>query len=97
MGASMKKVLSAAALSVLLATPVMAADMRMPVKAPPAPVIAAFSWTGFYLGAHGGYGWGDSATREYDFGPVPNSPGFLVNQTYDMKGAMAGGVLGYNW
>src|SRR5262249_29876509 len=35
-----------------------AADM--PVKAPVAPApaaIAAYNWTGFYIGAHGGGGW----------------------------------------
>ncbi len=58
----MKKfLLSGAALAVLaLATPAFAADMpsRGPVyKA--APAAALFNWTGFYIGAHGGYGWGD--------------------------------------
>ncbi len=57
----MKKfLLSGAALAVLaLATPAFAADMpsRGPVyKA--APAAALFNWTGFYIGAHGGYGWG---------------------------------------
>src|SRR5260221_10489477 len=43
------------------AVPASAADMpnRGPVyKAAPAPL---FNWTGFYVGGHGGYGWGDDA------------------------------------
>ena len=46
------------ALSILLTGSAMAADMRMPAKAPaPAAVpVAAFSWTGCYVGGGGGYG-----------------------------------------
>src|SRR5262245_35781362 len=33
-----------------------AADMRMPVKAPPTPAPVAYNWTGCYDGAGGGYG-----------------------------------------
>jgi outer membrane immunogenic protein len=59
----MKKfLLSGVALAVLVATPALAADMatRGPVyKAPAAAPL--FNWTGFYIGAHGGYGWGDAS------------------------------------
>src|SRR5271170_4084903 len=34
-----------------------AADMA--VKTPPAPVVAPYSWTGFYIGGNIGYGFGD--------------------------------------
>ena len=59
----MKTLLSSIALSFLvaspvIATPVMAADM--PVKARPAPPVAAlYTWNGFYIGGHFGYGWSD--------------------------------------
>ena len=44
----------------LAALPFGANAADMPVKAPPRTVAAAvFSWTGFYAGIHGGYGWGD--------------------------------------
>ena len=50
----MKKLASGiVALTALIATPAMAADM--PVKAAPAPLL--FSWTGCYLGVHAGAGW----------------------------------------
>jgi outer membrane immunogenic protein len=52
-----------------------------------APYYAApsvFSWTGFYIGAHLGYGWSD-----VDWQAVSNS--------LSGSGALAGGQIGYNW
>jgi outer membrane immunogenic protein len=40
----------------------MAADMRMPVKAPP-PVAVVYNWTGFYIGGNVGYSWGDGTNE----------------------------------
>jgi outer membrane immunogenic protein len=60
-GQKMKRLLLAGvALSV--ATAASAADMqaRPYSKAPPAAVVAAYNWSGFYIGAMGGYGWGGS-------------------------------------
>ena len=57
-GQNMKRLLLAgAALSV--ATAASAADMqaRPYTKAPPAAVVAAYNWSGFYIGAMGGFGW----------------------------------------
>ena len=54
----MKKILGGLVISALLAAPAMAADMRMPVKAAPAPIVTVFSWTGCYIGGHVGYAWG---------------------------------------
>jgi outer membrane immunogenic protein len=55
----MKKFLLGCAAVVLVAGTSLAADMpeRAPVYKAAAP--APFSWTGFYGGVHGGYGWGD--------------------------------------
>ncbi len=64
-----------------------AADLKMPVKAPYAQPL--FDWTGFYIGAHTGYGGGHSSATLWD--PVPTS----VSGNY---GGMIGGVqAGYNW
>ena len=55
----MKRVLALTlGLFALSAVPALAADI--PMKAPVAvPVMApAFSWTGWYVGAHAGYDWG---------------------------------------
>jgi outer membrane immunogenic protein len=75
-----------------------AAVSGMPVKARPVVVAAAGPWSGFYAGAHGGYGWGDA---DYEsridplgrFFPVP--PGGAFSQR--IKGGVAGGHLGANY
>jgi outer membrane immunogenic protein len=65
----------------------------------PAPVPTCdFSWTGFYLGANVGYGWGNADTR---FDPLPDPVTFfdLEPQTHDAEpdGVIGGGQIGFNW
>lgn len=76
-----------AALGLLAATAAGAADLpsrKGPVAAPymPAPM---FTWTGFYLGANLGGGWG-----EFSHGGVRRFIG-------DPSGFIAGGQVGYNY
>jgi len=52
----------------------------------PAYAVPAWSWTGFYLGINGGYGWGTGST----------SVGGL-SDSFDINGGFVGGQLGYNW
>src|SRR5664279_372777 len=81
-----------------------AADM--PVKAAPmvAPV-AAYNWTGFYVGVNGGYGEGN---RSATF--TPNDPlvqlttcGGVIGGTcappasFNIHGPLGGFQAGYNW
>jgi outer membrane immunogenic protein len=61
-----------AAITLLLAGGAIAADIRMPVKAPPPAAVAVFSWTGCYVGAGGGYGMFNQRTQSFGNG-VPNS------------------------
>lgn len=79
----MKKVLLAGAALAALFTVSAASAADIPArpyyKAPPAPV---FNWTGFYIGVHGGYAWGDA-----DLNGVSAEP----------EGAFGGVQLGYNW
>ena len=98
----MNKLVLGVAISVLVSSSALAADMRYPAPRGPAPVYAApppppppaFSWTGFYIGAQGGYGWGET---DESFLRDPNRANFLGSQSYDINGGLAGGVIGYNW
>jgi outer membrane immunogenic protein len=72
--------------------PLMAADIpvRMPAKAPAQVVAAVFNWTGCYVGAHGGYGWGRRTIHSPLTG-IEFEPG-----AHDIDGAFAGGQVGCN-
>lgn len=83
----MKKIISSgvAVAALLVAAPAFAADLQQPypTKAPviaPAPV---FSWTGFYIGANAGYGWGSGEGAADVLGLNPD-------------GFIGGGQIGYN-
>jgi outer membrane immunogenic protein len=71
----------------------LAADMAPAYKAPP-QIAPAASWTGFYMGVHGGAAW-QLATNSYaDAGSNPGS-GRTITTT--ATSAIAGGQIGYNW
>jgi len=70
-----------AATTVALSVPAFAAE-----PLPPAP-----SWTGFYVGLHGGWGWGTTKIQDEVFTPIFN-PTVLK---YD--GPLAGAQAGFNW
>ncbi|RXT43149.1 outer membrane protein [Bradyrhizobium betae] len=77
-----------AGMSLLLGATGIASAADMAVKAlPPAPVVALYNWTGFYVGGFGGYGWGNHDRL--------NDAGFA--NSYSSTGAIAGGLAGYNW
>ena len=54
------------------------------------PAAPAFTWTGFYIGAHGGVATGDTSGQT-DF------LGTTINSDYDMSGGIWGGHIGYNY
>jgi outer membrane immunogenic protein len=88
-----KFLLAAAALPALLgvAAPASAADL--PVKAPPPPVVAPiYNWTGFYIGANGGWG---QVRNCWDFQLIAG-PGF-DDGCRDRSGGLFGGQIGYRW
>jgi outer membrane immunogenic protein len=94
----MNRFLSVFAISALLAAPAMAADMRMPVKAPPPVVEAVYNWTGFYVGIHGGYKWADHRIARLDAaGAVRVIGGIPLDDTHDARGALFGGHAGFNY
>src|SRR5436190_24025976 len=67
-GQNMKRLLLAG-VAISVAGAASAADMqaRPYSKAPPAVVSPAYNWSGFYIGAMGGYGW-DSGNSSGGFG-----------------------------
>src|SRR5471032_2601021 len=79
-------------LAAAVATPSLAADLprpayKAPFKAGKNPVyVAPFSWTGFYVGAYGGYGFGKTSWTN-----IGGTSG-----DFDIKGALVGGTVGYN-
>ena len=83
----MKQVLLAGMIAAFAAGSAMAADM--PLKAPPAPVMAP-TWTGTYLGINGGYAWSRSSLRN-------DGPGGTTSGDFDLKGGLAGVTYGGNW
>jgi outer membrane immunogenic protein len=90
----MKRILlSAAALALLSGSHVLAADLP-PAAAPPPRAPAAyappplFSWTGFYLGINGGYGFGQSGWTDVINGPTGN---------FNTSGFLIGGTIGGNY
>jgi outer membrane immunogenic protein len=58
--------------------------------APPPPPAPMYNWSGFYIGAHGGYGWGRDPFTDTLFG------GKTVSNV-DSKGWLGGFQAGANW
>ncbi|MDR6951754.1 outer membrane immunogenic protein [Ancylobacter sp. 3268] len=56
----MKALLAGIALAATVAVPASAADLSYPAPAAYAAPVPVFTWTGFYLGANAGYGWGEA-------------------------------------
>jgi len=86
----MKKfLLTGVALAALACGPALAADLparrAMPVKAPE-PVATYYNWSGLYIGAHAGGGFGEKC-----FTFAGNSDG-----CHDNDGFLAGGQIGFN-
>ena len=91
----MKKFLLGTVAAVAMVTSASAADMAArPYTKAPMAVAQVLSWTGFYAGIQGGYGWGSS--NEVFVG-APNTAIFAGTQKYDTSGGFAGGDFGYNW
>src|SRR5437588_9441758 len=90
----MKKVLLVTASLIALgaAEPALAGDLAArPYTKAPAYVAAVYQWSGFYIGANGGWG---SSRNSWDL-TVP----FLVGPegSHDATGGVAGGQVGYRW
>jgi outer membrane immunogenic protein len=94
-------VLALVAVTAMVATAARAADMA--VKAPPKAVVPApaYSWTGFYIGGNGGYGWKDPTVT---FTPNDNMALYLAcgvtpcppPASFGLGGGLGGVQAGYN-
>lgn len=103
MGPQMKKFV----LSFALLIPIAASAADMPLKAPPAVVPQASSWTGWYVGGNVGYGWNDArfafspnddnmvAATGNPVGIPPGSP--MTPASFKRDGWVGGIQGGYNW
>jgi outer membrane immunogenic protein len=89
-----KSLIGLVAIGALIAGPAMAADMNMPLKAPPAPVAPVYSWTGLYLGINGG--WGEAREHWLDNNTGPGCPPCFAAD-YKADGGIFGGQLGYRY
>ena len=91
----MKKFLLGAVgfVALVSAAPASAADLaaRPYTKAPPM-IAAIYDWSGFYVGANGGWG---SSRNCWDFLPVAG--GVTPEGCHDATGGVAGGQIGYRW
>jgi outer membrane immunogenic protein len=93
---TMKKILLGLAGLIALAAPASAADLaaRPYAKAPPPMIAALFDWSGFYIGANGGWG---SSHKCWDQNTGLGGVFFATEGCHDATGGVAGGQIGYRW
>jgi outer membrane immunogenic protein len=97
--------------ALLIASPLsIASAADMPLKAPPAPPVAAPSWSGWYVGLNAGYGWNSDSVNVVGTplfanplalaGTVPSLAAAVASTTGSFsehsKGFIGGGQIGYN-
>jgi outer membrane immunogenic protein len=90
----MKKLLLGIVGVIALAAPASAADLAArPYTKAPAMIAAVYDWSGFYIGANGGWGTSHKCWDGY------NAAGVFVGSEgcHDASGGIAGGQLGYRW
>jgi outer membrane immunogenic protein len=91
----MKKLILAVSMLTASTGGTLAADLAArPYTKAPVAMAQVMTWTGLYVGAQGGYGWGSSNETYFN---APNTAIFAGTQNYDARGGFAGGVAGYNW
>jgi outer membrane immunogenic protein len=91
----MRKVLGLVGAMLLFAGPALAADVGNSASSYKAPPLApVFSWTGWYIGANAGFGWGQSTSPNISSNFI-NDGGFFPSLS--PRGFVGGGQIGYDW
>lgn len=65
--------------------------------AAPPTVVAAYNWTGFYIGGNLGYSWGRASSVETFTDATSGAVLSSSADRFDMNGVIGGGQAGYNW
>ena len=89
---------TATAFAVASAATVLAADMAKPVYKAPPPAPALYSWTGFYVGLHGGGAWSD---KDWFYPCTATNlllpPCGVAQGGHNATSWLAGGQVGFNY
>jgi len=98
LGAILYKFLLGAVGALSITASASAADLAArPYTKAPAPMVAAYDWSGFYIGLNGGGGWSrkcwDIVTNILGAPVVPA----VSEGCHTATGALAGGQFGYRW
>lgn len=89
----MNRLVAGAALAALLAAPAAADSVKAPLYAPRA---LAANWTGFYVGAHIGAGWG-TVEAEIPLSGILGVPVTVPFASHSVNGMLGGVQGGFNW
>src|SRR5277367_5933551 len=96
------KTMFAAAAALLMASTIASSAADLAVKAAPYTPTPVWSWTGFYIGAHVGAGWGTTESTltgvSSGLGLVSGAGAFSLPLAQNsMSGFLGGGQIGYNY
>jgi outer membrane immunogenic protein len=85
-------------LALLVGSPTNAADMGLKAARPAPPPAPVYSWTGCYVGAHVGWGWGQNRYTSGSFSTGGESNfNDTANGSINSSGPLFGGQLGCNY
>jgi outer membrane immunogenic protein len=91
----MKRLALAVSVVSISAVGAFAADLPAQTYTKAPPMMAAYDWSGFYVGANGGYGSSSNCWALNQVGTV--SLGTVPDGCHDATGGVAGGQVGYRW
>jgi outer membrane immunogenic protein len=80
----MFRLLVSSSVLALLSIPAIAADLPLPAEPVEVVAVPAYDWSGVYVGAHGGYSFGEADIDG-------------IGTIDDFDGGLVGGQVGFNW